>query len=124
MFEQIALKGMLEQYSIEADIAVNGREALQLVHAQVLSGSPLYKLVIMDYKMPIMKGNVAASMMSKFLSAEAPHREKPYIVCLTNFASSLLREKLDPSQDGINEVISKPIFKSGFCKLLGKAKLL
>ena len=38
IFEQIALKGMLDQYQIGADLVKNGLEALQMMQALIVSG--------------------------------------------------------------------------------------
>ena len=52
---------MLERvFKIKVDIANNGNEALALLKDQVTTGEALYKLIIIDYKMPGIDGIEAA----------------------------------------------------------------
>ena len=74
-------------------------------------------LIILDYKMPVLKGNEASIMIRNFLKEEAFDQPQPYIVCLSNFYESLLK-KIQSSKYGIDEVVHKPIFKAGIYNLL------
>ena len=72
IFEQIALKGMLDQYQIGADQVKNGLEALQMMQALIVNGEPVYKLILVDEKLPSLKGCQTAVLIRDFLRENAP----------------------------------------------------
>ena len=81
------------------------------------NGEQVYKLIILDFKMPVLDGNQASVMIRNFLKEEAPDQPQPYIVCLTNFYNKLLKN-IQKSKHRIDEVVHKPIFKAGIYNLL------
>ena len=81
------------------------------------NGEKVYKLIILNYKTPVIKGNEASIMIRNLLKEEAFDQPRPYIVCLTNFYENL-ENKIQRAKYGIDEVVQKPIFKVGMYNLL------
>lgn len=88
---------MLEKIGHTADIADNGREALQM------QAENNYDLIFMDWEMPEMDGVEATRLIRKKVSS--PHH--PWIIALTANASSTHREEC--IQAGMNDYLSKPV---------------
>ena len=67
------------------DTCNDGMEAITLVKARLESGESMYKLILMDYAMPVCDGRTAArsirSMMMNYLTDE-----NPFICCMTAFS--------------------------------------
>ncbi|MDW8325760.1 MAG: GAF domain-containing protein [Anaerolineales bacterium] len=87
---------MLKQLGYAAEIAVNGREALQAVQRQP------FDLIFMDVQMPEMDGLEA----TRRIRAELPPNAQPYIVALT--ANALLSDREHCLAAGMNDYLSKP----------------
>ncbi len=94
--QKIALK-LLARMGYEADLAANGREAVEAV------GQRRYDLVLMDVQMPEMDGLEA----SRRITAEHPPAERPRIVAMTANAMDGDRERC--LQAGMDGYIAKPI---------------
>ena len=126
IFESIAVKGMFEQYQFDSDLAPNGLEALAMVQARLKCGGPekMYKLIMMDYQMPVTDGADSAIMILDYLREEKlPEANMPYIVCMSNFSYGIsINEKF--MKTGMDEFVCKPIFKLGIYRLLVQARLL
>jgi CheY-like chemotaxis protein len=94
--QKIALK-LLARMGYEADLAANGREAVEAV------GQRRYDLVLMDVQMPEMDGLEA----SRRITAERSPAERPRIVAMTANAMDGDRERcLEAGMDGY---IAKPV---------------
>src|SRR5215470_18022563 len=91
---------LLDQLGLEADVASNGREALELVS----SGS--YSVILMDCHMPEMDGFEAARAIRR-LEAETGHYTP--IVAVTALAMSGDRERCISA--GMDDYVPKPIDK-------------
>ena len=63
-----------------------------MVQKRVQAGDQVYRLIIMDYKMPILKGNESALMIKKYMREDAPDQTLPLIICLTNFYDNLKKK--------------------------------
>lgn len=88
---------ILSRFGIEADLDVDGEEALE----SVLEGR--YDLVFMDLQMPRMSGLEA----TEAIRDQAPGDRQPYIVALTAHASREDRQRcLDA---GMDDYLSKPV---------------
>jgi PAS domain S-box-containing protein len=94
--QKVALR-MLERLGYLADVAGNGREAVEAVTRQA------YDLVLMDIQMPDLDGEQATAK----IRAELPERRQPFIVALTAHALPGQREHYLSS--GMDDYISKPI---------------
>jgi PAS domain S-box-containing protein len=86
---------MLSKAGIEADLADNGKVAIQL-----LEDGFQYDLIIMDLQMPEMDGFETTSYIRQKLELDVP------IIAMT--ASSLRNEKIKCLRLGMNEYMNKP----------------
>ena len=97
VFERLAIKCLFEQYQFECDQASTGAEALNMVQKRMASGKPMYRLIMMDYKMPMSTGAEAAQKIRSLLEesrdegALPPEQQsviKPYIVCMSIYGDN------------------------------------
>jgi signal transduction histidine kinase/CheY-like chemotaxis protein len=88
---------LLERIGLRADLAANGKEALEAVRRQD------YDIVFMDVQMPEMDGEEA----TRVIRAEYPTSGRPYIIALTANALPGDREKL--MEIGMDDYLAKPI---------------
>jgi signal transduction histidine kinase/DNA-binding response OmpR family regulator len=94
--QKVALR-MLQRLGYEADVAINGLQALRAVEGQP------YDVVLMDVQMPEMDGLEATRQIR---SVQNGGRHQPYIIAMTAAAMELDREKC--LQAGMNDFVSKP----------------
>lgn len=87
--------GMFAPYNIRADVAENGREAVEKVQKRV------YDLVLMDIEMPEMSGYEATEIIRKELKSAVP------IIAMSAHAMS--QEKERSLSRGMNDYVPKPI---------------
>ncbi|MCV2356080.1 response regulator [Paucibacter sp. B2R-40] len=88
---------LLEQMGYRADLASNGREAVQSVERQT------YDLVLMDVRMPEMDGLQA----SRAITGRWPPGQRPRIVAMT--ANALNGDRPQCLAAGMDEHLSKPL---------------
>lgn len=100
---QEVARGMLTELGLNADIAEDGQEAIEMLNAS--SQSDPYSIIFMDCQMPRMDGYTASSLIRKG-EAGVKYVEIP-IVAITANAMKEDREKC--IQSGMDEYISKPI---------------
>jgi signal transduction histidine kinase/CheY-like chemotaxis protein len=93
---KVALR-MLQRLGYEADVAINGLQALRAVEGQP------YDVILMDVQMPEMDGLEATRQIR---SAQNGGHHQPYIIAMTAAAMELDREKC--LQAGMNDFVSKP----------------
>ena len=57
-YNRLALKGLIEQFQIECDLASDGQEAMDMVMAQFERGgeASMYGLILIDLNMPVCNG--------------------------------------------------------------------
>ena len=94
--QKLALR-LLSRMGYEADLAANGREAVQAVERRH------YDLVLMDVQMPEMDGLEA----TREIVARVPPEQRPRIVAMT--ANALAEDRERCLQAGMNGYIAKPI---------------
>ena len=109
--QQVALS-MLKRLGYKADVANNGLEALQRLHAQS------YDVVLMDVQMPHMDGVTTTQR----IRAEFSSDEQPWIVAMT--ANALKGDRETYLASGMNDYISKPVRLVELAQLLGDAPVL
>ena len=101
-FNQKVALLMLKKLGYQADVADNGREAVDHLFAN-LNSEKAYDFVFMDVQMPIMDGRTATKIIRENVSSKT----KPWIVALT---ADALPEDRDACLDsGMNDYISKPV---------------
>ncbi len=92
---------MLELWGVRVAQAVDGRAAVDAVHAAARAGEP-FDAVVMDVQMPIMGGHEAARELRRHYSAAVLP-----ILALT--AAALVSERDEALAAGMNEFLTKPI---------------
>ena len=97
--QQVAL-GMLEQLGFRADVASNGKQALDAVLQ-----SP-YDLLLLDVQMPVMDGFEATRRILAAFPPDSPSRRPP-IVAMTAHAMEGDRERCLAA--GMDDYVSKPL---------------
>jgi CheY-like chemotaxis protein len=94
--QKLALR-LLEQMGYRADLASNGREAVQSVERQT------YDLVLMDVRMPELDGLQATQQ----IVARWPAGQRPRIVAMT--ANALNGDRPQCLAAGMDDHLSKPL---------------
>ncbi|MEZ4700742.1 MAG: response regulator [Rhodothermales bacterium] len=94
--QKVALR-MLNRLGYEADIAQNGREAVEALEKKA------YDVILMDMQMPEMDGLEA----SRCIVEKYPEGQRPFIIALT--ANAMQGDKERCLAAGMNDYISKPI---------------
>ncbi len=92
---QLVIQKILQRLSITADLAKNGREAVQMCK------NKNYDVVLMDIQMPVMDG------LSATRAIMAEHSHHPHIIALTANAMPADQEKC--LQAGMHHYMSKPV---------------
>lgn len=87
---------MLERLGYNADVVVNGKEAISALHRQP------YDVVLMDVQMPIMDGLTATRRIRRAFG-----KQEPYIIALTADVVENARERCLAA--GMNDYMSKPV---------------
>ena len=59
---------MLEQFKLGADCTFNGQEALAMVRSRLEKNRSTYRLIMMDYAMPIMNGGETTCKIRDMIS--------------------------------------------------------
>ena len=95
-----------------------------MVKDQVERGTSVYRLIIMDYKMPKLKGIEAAAMIRNFLCERAPEQPRPFIVCLSSYCRELPIDVKQGDGNIVDLILNKPIFKPGIFMILEMANIL
>ncbi len=104
--QELALE-LLTMNGIVVDIAENGQQAIDMVHANDYDG------VLMDCQMPIMDGYTATEQ----LRAEQQYKELP-ILAMT--ANAMVGDKEKALASGMNDHIAKPIIPEIMFKIMAR----
>ncbi len=88
---------MLEMFGIEAEVASNGKEALDLLETKT------FDLVFMDLFMPVMDGHEATKQIR---NSDKPYHDIPIIAMTANVVNDEIELCLN---EGMNGHVSKPI---------------
>lgn len=92
------MESMLEKMGMKADMAEDGRQAVEMV-----AGPKVYDMIFMDLQMPVMDGLEAARLIRQM----KPEAEAPVLVAMTaNVMDGIQKRCFDA---GMNEYISKPV---------------
>ena len=73
------------------------------------SGKEMYKLILMDYNMPICNGAESTKMIRNYLAQLQVPYTRPYIVCTT--IRNTMAIKREGLSSGVDNFVSKPIFR-------------
>lgn len=103
---------VLSRHGYQVKMAENGKEALESLARRI------YDVVLMDINMPVMDGITATKQIRKQL---APDRQ-PFIIALT--ADVLQQSKTDYLEQGMDEVLYKPVQTKALMQILAKCRRL
>jgi CheY-like chemotaxis protein len=112
LVNQKVISKILERYGYQADMAVNGQEALTAALAKA------YDLILMDIQMPVMSGEEATAAIRQQL----PLERQPFIVAMT--ANAFVEQRQQYLRDGMDDYISKPIEPVKLAELLRRFEAL
>jgi len=107
---QIVARGLLNMFGLEVDVAMNGQEALEKVHAHG------YSLIFMDCQMPVMDGYEATRAIRKMQDGVTPSVVP--IVALS--ANAMKGDKALCLEAGMDDHLAKPIAKDKLIEMLKK----
>ena len=83
----VALSSLLQQFNCTSEFSNDGREAIEQVKARLDSKHQLYKLIMMDYSMPICDGPTTTIAIREILTARGISRDQqPFICCLSAYS--------------------------------------
>jgi PAS domain S-box-containing protein len=111
MNQKVALR-LLEQLGYRADIASNGREAIEALERQP------YDVVLMDVQMPELDGLDATRQICE----RWPEETRPHIVAMT--ANALPEDREACFAAGMNDYVAKPIRSEELVAALKRARPL
>lgn len=92
---------MLEQWGVRVEQVVDGRAAVDAVHAAARAGAP-FDVVVMDVQMPVMGGHEAARELRR-------HYGPTVLPILALTAAALVSERDEALAVGMNDFLTKPI---------------
>ena len=83
-----------------------------------------YKLILLDEKMPLLDGVETTIKIREYLSTRLPRAEQPFIVCMQENIQSKMENNYAHQQAGMDDFVSKPIFKAVLQKLFILSELI
>ena len=93
---------------------LNGQDALEAVKVFLDKKHSTYKLIMLDYNMPIYTGSFTTVLIREYLRENANESlPQPYIACLTNDQDENSQENPAKHEPGIDYFIAKPVFRAG-----------
>ncbi|MBN3926419.1 MAG: response regulator [Nostoc sp. NMS4] len=107
--QKIALK-QLQSLGYSADIAANGKEALQL-----LEKIP-YDLILMDCQMPILDGLETTKQIHRCQESSFASGRRPVVIAMT--ANAMKQDKQMCLDAGMDDYLSKPVMKENLAATL------
>ena len=115
------LKTMLESENVACDIAMSGKQALELFEGRLTEERCSYKLILLDYSMPEMDGPEVARLMRQVCDNLSCSQCMPYIVCCSAYGgeNSFKRQALEA---GMNEFKRKPLSHDDVLRILAHTK--
>ncbi|WP_442941426.1 ATP-binding protein [Nostoc sp.] len=100
--QKIALK-QLQSLGYSADVAVNGKEALQLLEKKP------YDLILMDCQMPILDGLETTKEIHRWQESNFASGRRPIVIAMT--ANAMKEDKQMCLDAGMDDYLSKPVMK-------------
>ena len=104
------MKAMIDKFGFPIDEATSGADALQLFEQRIQKAkqgeAQMYKVVLLDYSMPLMDGPQVARAM-RTLCGDLEGHPAPFICCCTAYAEASFKSTALLS--GMDEFLTKPI---------------
>ena len=131
-FNILALQGLIQQnFKLQIDSANDGDQALNKVKQKYrMMNRETYKLILMDFSMPVMDGPTAAKQILAFLDTAASQNKgqknglqrRPYMCCFSAYQQPSYEEKA--LEAGMDMFEDKCIDEHKLRRILTLAKLL
>ena len=67
-YNMMAVISLLKAFNLEADVATSGAECIDLIKKRLASNMTTYKLIMMDYSMPILNGAQTTLLIRQILT--------------------------------------------------------
>ena len=67
-YNMMAVISLLKAFNLEADVATSGAEGIDLIKKRLASNMTTYKLIMMDYSMPILNGAQTTLLIRQILT--------------------------------------------------------
>ncbi len=109
---QRIIMSVLNRYGYQVKLVENGKEAVESLERRI------YDVVLMDIQMPVMDGISA----TKLIRERFNKKRQPYIVALT--ADALQQGKVEYLEQGVDELLYKPVQTKALMQLLAKCHRL
>jgi len=109
---QRIIMSVLNRYGYQVKLVENGKEAVESLERRI------YDVVLMDIQMPVMDGLSA----TKLIRERFNKKRQPYIVALT--ADALQQGKVEYLEQGVDELLYKPVQTKALMQLLAKCHRL
>jgi len=111
---QEILVTMARSYGMDADVATDGRQALEMVASAERNGAP-YDLVLMDWKMPIIDG---VECLRQIRQTGLTH--EPKIIMVTGYGKEDVLHSANKRGVSVETVLTKPVTASALLEAIGK----
>ena len=66
----MAVTCLFKQFNYQSDCCNDGQEAIEAIEARVRSKLPMYKMIMMDFSMPVCDGPAATRAIRNFLAQQ------------------------------------------------------
>ena len=67
-FNIVAIQTLLQQFDLECDFGTNGQDALDSVKNRLSKGQPMYKLILLDFSMPVVDGPTGSRLIRELFN--------------------------------------------------------
>jgi PAS domain S-box-containing protein len=109
------LAGMARQHGLEADVARDGEQALEMAQSGQRRDAP-YDVVLMDWKMPVMDGVETAARLHDRLQ-----RDMPSVIMVTAFGREEALAAAEQRRVHLQSVLTKPVTAAGLLRAIAEA---
>ena len=107
----VAVTSLFMQFNYKSDCCNDGQEAIEAIKARIEDKLPMYKLIMMDFSMPVCNGPTATRAIRSFLAEQGwEKKQQPLICCLSAYNEQEFKDKAFDS--GMDLFLIKPIFKN------------
>jgi len=122
-FNILALESLLKAFNIQIEKAFNGKQAVEKILQRNKPGETMsmsYKLVLMDFNMPVMDGREATKNIRQ-LAREGKIIETKIVGCTAFSAKDDIQKGI---KSGMKEVLTKPVDKEKLIDILRRNYIL
>ena len=74
-FNIVAIQSLMQQFNIKCDYATNGQDAFDSVKNRLTLDKTIYKLILMDFSMPVVDGPAASKLIRDLFTEKSMAQE-------------------------------------------------